>query len=176
MATHTKDTSLVPISEERLRALEALEAELPSRIESAVKQYKLNALQRLHERDKQNPAAVNLRAKRYAERHREEINARRRAKRAEKRSSEGHSIAAAAATAVAGVAAGAAAENANVDADTTMYTRIVRSTLTTMRHRMRGGISTTEDSQSIIGSFATVAPTVAQQPCPMGEVTLRFDM
>ena len=35
----------------------------------------------LHDKDKENPGAVNIRVKRYNERHKEEINARRRAKR-----------------------------------------------------------------------------------------------
>lgn len=165
----TTITPLVPISEERLRALEALEADLPSRIESAVKEYKLNALKRLHERDKQNPAAVNLRAKRYAERHRDEINARRRAKRAEKKlldtqGSQGRSAASATSSAAAG------------ETEDAMHTRIVRSTVATVRRRMRVvtvPASVATESQSIVGSFASAAATA---PCPVGEVTLRFDM
>lgn len=160
----TTITPLVPISEERLRALEALEADLPSRIESAVKEYKLNALKRLHERDKQNPAAVNLRAKRYAERHRDEINARRRAKRAEKKLLETQGRSAAAPSAAAG------------ETEDAMHTRIVRSTVATVRRRMRVvtvPASVATESQSIVGSFASAAATA---PCPVGEVTLRFDM
>lgn len=160
----TATTPLVPISEERLRALEALEADLPSRIESAVKEYKLNALKRLHERDKQNPAAVNLRAKRYAERHRDEINARRRAKRAEKKLLDTQGRSAAAPSAAAG------------ETEDAMHTRIVRSTVAAVRRRMRVvtvPASAATDSQSIVGSFASAAATA---PCPVGEVTLRFDM
>lgn len=157
-------SALVPISEERLRTLEALEADLPSRIETAVKEYKLNALKRLHERDKQNPAAVNLRAKRYAERHREEINARRRAKRAEKKMLEAQGRAATPATA----AAAAAPE------DAALHTRIVRTTLETVRRRAAAQVQVTTPAQTIVGSFAAAAAHT--HPCPVGEVTLRFDM
>jgi hypothetical protein len=154
----TATAALVPISEERLRALEALEADLPSRIETAVKEYKLNALKRLHERDKQNPAAVNLRAKRYAERHREEINARRRAKRAEKKMLETQGRTATAPPAVS--------------EDAALHTRIVRSTLGAVRRRAAAPVATV-GAQTIVGSFVSAT---AAQPCPVGEVTLRFDM
>jgi hypothetical protein len=72
---------LIEISVERLRELEALEASIPDMIDSALKDYKQNALKRLHERDKANPEAVNMRAKRYAEKNRELLNAKRREKR-----------------------------------------------------------------------------------------------
>jgi hypothetical protein len=72
---------LIEISIERLRELEALEASIPDMIDSALKDYKQNALKRLHERDKANPEAVNMRAKRYAEKNRELLNAKRREKR-----------------------------------------------------------------------------------------------
>lgn len=72
---------IVSVSLERYKELEALEAKLPQLIEEAVKEYKKSNLEKLHERDKANPAAVNARVKRYAERHREEINRRLREKR-----------------------------------------------------------------------------------------------
>lgn len=75
----------VCISIERLKELETLEASIPSMIEKAVHEYKTNNLKKLHERDKANPAAINLRVKRYFERHRDEINKKRREKRLEEK-------------------------------------------------------------------------------------------
>lgn len=74
-------SEIVSISVERLKELEALEASIPSMIENAVQEYKKSNLKKLHERDKANPAAINMRVKRYIERHREEINRKRREKR-----------------------------------------------------------------------------------------------
>ena len=71
----------ISISLERLKELEALEASIPSIIENAIKEYKNSNLQKLHERDKLNPTGINMRVKRYAERHRDEINRKRREKR-----------------------------------------------------------------------------------------------
>ena len=79
------DDDHVSISTERLKCLEEMEASMPTLIETALKEYKQNALKRLHERDKANPEAVNSRARRYAERHRDELNAKRRQKRLEQR-------------------------------------------------------------------------------------------
>jgi hypothetical protein len=73
--------SVVEISAERLKQLEELEASLPTRIEEVLKEHKAAALRRLHEKDKQNPQAVNERAKRYAQRNRDVLNAKRREKR-----------------------------------------------------------------------------------------------
>ena len=75
------NNNIVSISAERLKELEALEASIPSMIEKAVLEYKKSNLKKLHERDKANPAAINMRVKRYVERHREEINKKRREKR-----------------------------------------------------------------------------------------------
>jgi DNA repair photolyase len=72
---------MVPISSDRLKTLEALEASLPNLIQNAILEYKKSNLRRLHEKDKANPENVNKRVKRYAEKHREEINAKRREKR-----------------------------------------------------------------------------------------------
>jgi chemotaxis response regulator CheB len=71
----------VLICTDRLQKLEILEKQLPEMIEAAIQEHKKNKLRMLHEKDKENPAAVNLRVKRYNERHRDEINARRREKR-----------------------------------------------------------------------------------------------
>ena len=74
-------TEPVLISVERLRELEAIEASIPKLIEQAILEHKKNYLRKLHEKDKSHPENVNLRVKRYAERHREELNQRRREKR-----------------------------------------------------------------------------------------------
>lgn len=77
----TTATIMVPITTDRLKTLEALEASLPDLIQTAILEYKKSNLRRLHEKDKANPENVNKRVKRYAEKHREEINAKRREKR-----------------------------------------------------------------------------------------------
>jgi len=89
-------TTMIPIATERLKALEALEASLPDLIQNAILEYKKSNLRRLHEKDKANPENVNKRVKRYAEKHREEINAKRREKRRLQKAaaSAGHSAAA----------------------------------------------------------------------------------
>lgn len=74
----------VMISSSRLKELEELESKLPKLIEKALKDHKTTVLNRLHERDKENPQAVNLRVKRYANKHRETINRKRRERRKEK--------------------------------------------------------------------------------------------
>ncbi len=71
----------VEISVERLKELESIEAKIPSMIDEALKEYKQAALKRLHEKDKANPDAVNLRARRYAQKNREMLNAKRRERR-----------------------------------------------------------------------------------------------
>ena len=72
---------IITIEISRLHYLEELERNLPTLIENALKENKANALKRLHEKDKENPAAVNLRVKRYVEKNREKINERRREQR-----------------------------------------------------------------------------------------------
>jgi DNA repair photolyase len=72
---------IIQIASDRLTELEALEANLPNLIQNAILEYKKSNLRRLHEKDKANPENVNRRVKRYAEKHREEINAKRREKR-----------------------------------------------------------------------------------------------
>lgn len=75
------ETVMIPITTDRLKMLEQLEASLPDLIQNAILEYKKSNLRRLHEKDKANPENVNKRVKRYAEKHREEINAKRREKR-----------------------------------------------------------------------------------------------
>ena len=77
-------SEFVTISIERLKELEALESSIPSMIDKAVLEYKKSNLKKLHDRDKANPAGINMRVKRYVERHREEINQKRREKRQRK--------------------------------------------------------------------------------------------
>ena len=69
------------VSKERLDALEALEQNIPTLIEKAITDYKKARLKMLHDKDKQNPAAVNARVKRYNERNRDKINTKRLLKR-----------------------------------------------------------------------------------------------
>ena len=71
----------VLVSTERLRELEAIEANISTLIANAILEHKKNNLRKLHEKDKSNPENVNLRVKRYVERHKVELNARRREKR-----------------------------------------------------------------------------------------------
>ena len=75
------EPNTVYVSKERLDALEALEQNIPTLIEKAISDYKKARLKMLHDKDKQNPAAVNARVKRYNERNKEKINAKRLMKR-----------------------------------------------------------------------------------------------
>ena len=68
---------LVPI--DRLRALEALEAEMQSR--KTAEEHDADRFKMLRERDKAHPQAAAKRALKYYDSHKEEINARRREKR-----------------------------------------------------------------------------------------------
>lgn len=77
------DTVAIPLS--RLNELQSLEVNLDIIIHDAIKKYKKDNLEKLHARDKENPSAVNERVKRYATKHREEINRRLREKRQLKR-------------------------------------------------------------------------------------------
>ena len=80
----------ISISAERLKELEELEASIPFMIENAIQEYKKSNLKKLHERDKANPAGINMRVKRYVERHREEINKKRREKRQQQKLEKTH--------------------------------------------------------------------------------------
>ena len=82
------------ISIERLRELEAIEKRIPTLIEKAIQDHKKEKLKLLHERDKLDPSLVNLRVKRYAMKHKDEINAKRRAKRKESAAGAARSVSA----------------------------------------------------------------------------------
>jgi len=68
---------LVPL--ERLRALEALEAEL--KLKKTAEEHDADRFKMLRERDKANPELASKRALKYYDAHKDEINARRREKR-----------------------------------------------------------------------------------------------
>ena len=63
-------------------------------IEKAIQDHKKEKLKLLHERDKLDPSLVNLRVKRYAMKHKDEINAKRRAKRKEAAAGAARSVSA----------------------------------------------------------------------------------
>lgn len=86
------DDELVYVCTERLKKLELLEKSLPELIEQAIIDHKKEKLKLLHEKDKQNPAAVNARVKRYNERHKEKIAARKNAKRNEEKHLKNNSV------------------------------------------------------------------------------------
>ena len=72
---------VILISKERLNVLELLEKNLPEIIEKAIVNDKKAKLKLLHDKDKQNPAGVNARVKRYNEKNKDKINERRLLKR-----------------------------------------------------------------------------------------------
>ena len=76
-------TVTVAITVERLKALEELEASLPSLIakakEEALAEAKKTALDKLHEHAKKHPEANVKRVMKHYEANKEEINAKRRA-------------------------------------------------------------------------------------------------
>lgn len=69
----------IAIRPSRLKELQALEAALPALLEKAVAAAKREKLKDLHAQD--TPEAVRARAKAYADRNRDKINARRREQR-----------------------------------------------------------------------------------------------
>jgi len=71
----------VTISKKRFEELEELERKLPLLLEEARTAYKVSRLQQLREKDKADLNLVRARVRRYAEKHRDTINARRRQKR-----------------------------------------------------------------------------------------------
>lgn len=74
-------TDTVTISKKRFEELEELERKLPLLLEEARTAYKACRLQQLREKDKADLNLVRARVRRYAEKHRDTINARRRQKR-----------------------------------------------------------------------------------------------
>ena len=85
-------SKFVSISAERLKQLEDIERNLPAMIQSAIEQNKKDKLKLLHEKDKLDPKSVNMRVKRYAQKHKDEINAKRRLKRNEKKNLENNTV------------------------------------------------------------------------------------
>jgi hypothetical protein len=79
----------VLISSTRLAFLELMEKNIPNLILEGIKENKIAKLKTLHEKDKLNPAAVNLRVKRYNEKHKDQIAAKRNKKRMDKLIREG---------------------------------------------------------------------------------------
>jgi len=77
----TIEEGVIEISADRLRKLEELESNVPTLVAAALEEYKKNKLRLLHEKDKQDPTAMNRRVKRYTDKHRDQINAKRREKR-----------------------------------------------------------------------------------------------
>jgi hypothetical protein len=79
----------VVISKKRFEELEELERKLPLLLEEARNAYKASRLQQLREKDKADLNLVRARVRRYAEKHRDTINARRRQKRENNTVSDG---------------------------------------------------------------------------------------
>lgn len=79
------DVSGVFVPLERLRALEALEAELPAIIEKAMKDRDAERFRILHEKQKANPEPNKQRVLANYHKNKEEINAKRREKYKEKK-------------------------------------------------------------------------------------------
>jgi len=75
------DELQVTISKRRLEELEELERRLPLLLEEACAAYKANRLKELRERDRADVNLGRARARRYADKHRDAINAKRRQKR-----------------------------------------------------------------------------------------------
>lgn len=77
---------LVPL--ERLRALEALEADIPNMLEKVRKETDKERLARLHEKAKANPKEASQKALKRYYKNKDEINARRREEYRLKKESE----------------------------------------------------------------------------------------
>lgn len=75
------DVDKVTISSIRLQELLELEKKIPLLVEEAIAEFKKKNLEKLRAHDKANPSAVNARVKRYADKHREEINKKMRERR-----------------------------------------------------------------------------------------------
>ncbi len=77
------DTNTVVVAADRLKALEELEATMPTLLakakEEAVAEANKARLQSLHEYNKSNPEANTKRVMKHYETHKDEINAKRRA-------------------------------------------------------------------------------------------------
>ena len=170
-----KMNDLILISAERLKELEKLESKLPNMIETAIIDYKKEKLKKLHEKDKLDPAAVNLRVKRYALKHKDEINAKRRLKREEKK-------AAAAKTETSGT-------KTVTTNTTTTTTATTATTSTTARAVIQATATTSTTARAVIQATAENTITDSSQtktsytnritPSPLcdaiHDLTVRFD-
>ncbi len=76
--TSMADSELVTIPRAELERLQKLEAELPSIIVKAKEEESKDALNRLHQRDKENPELARQRATNRYKLKKDEINAKRR--------------------------------------------------------------------------------------------------
>ena len=85
----------IAIRPSRLKELQALEAALPALLEKAVAAAKREKLKDLHAHD--TPEAARVRAKAYADRNRDKINARRREQRQAKAAAKKGTLSSAAA-------------------------------------------------------------------------------
>ena len=85
LCTRTETMTTVPVPADRLKALEELEASLPSLIakakEEAVAEMKKASLAKLHEHAKNHPEAHIKRVMKHYEANKEEINAKCRRRR-----------------------------------------------------------------------------------------------
>lgn len=71
-------SEVIMVPSQEWERLKQLEADLPGLLESAKKQERLDALRRLHQRDKENPEAHRLRSKRRYELKGDAIRTKRR--------------------------------------------------------------------------------------------------
>jgi hypothetical protein len=81
LARAEENNRRIAIRPSRLQKLQELEKDLPAFIARALDEIKQEKLAALHKKDKLDPTASNVRAKRYLENNRDKINARRREKR-----------------------------------------------------------------------------------------------
>ena len=88
--------AFITIPLERLRALEALEAEMPARIEAALKQRDAEKLARLHAKQVENPEPHRKKMLEKYHSNKDEINARRREAYKRKKEAEKAAVLAAA--------------------------------------------------------------------------------
>jgi hypothetical protein len=94
-----KTQQRIAIRPSRLKELQALEAALPALLEKAVAAAKREKLKDLHAQD--TPEAARARAKAYADRNRDKINARRREQRKAKAAAKKGTLSSTAASAAA---------------------------------------------------------------------------
>lgn len=88
VADATKSNEMVYVPLERLKALEALEADLPNIIEKAKKDKDTERFRLLHEREKDNPEPHRKKVLENYHKNKEEINAKRRERYKAKKEAE----------------------------------------------------------------------------------------